>query len=399
MRKRSSKPANGRNSERGSATVLALAMITVFMGALAFGVDYGHLILVRAQLQNAADSAALAGAAQLVDEDALLGSADLSDDIQQARSFAVSFAQQNLSIGDTRLLDLNDANEIDGDVVVGRLENPGDLADSFQADDLSSANSVQVNIRRLTSQDNPVDLFFSRSFSSGQSDVWATATATVDNRVIGLAHNSGSDTLYPILPFAVDQAQFAAQFAGGSDEWSYCPLTKTFTGTSDGIREIEMYPYRMKENPEYENPAGNFGTVDIGNNNNSTDDISNQILNGISASELDTIGGLVLDNHCGDWYKELDGDTGMSVAIKDELAEIVGGERLLPLFDTLGGSGDNATYRVTGFVPVRVADVRLTGGPSSRHVTVQPFQTTYQNVATAPSAPPNGFLYSLSLTR
>lgn len=36
------------------------------------------------------------------------------------------------------------------------------------------------------------------------------------------------------------------------------------------------------------------------------------------------------------------------------------------------GNGNNATYTVVKFVGVRIMDVKLSGGPNSRHLTVQP---------------------------
>ncbi len=383
----------------GVTLVVVAAMMTTFMLALAVGVDLGFAYMVRTQLQGAADPAALAGAAQLMDEDLLAGIHDLSDNLPLARNAAVSYAAFNKSTGESMPLDINDANFSDGDVVIGYLENPSDIVSPFLLEDLSQANSVQVTIRRFASNGNPVDLFFSHAFGDGQSNVWATATATVDDRVIGFTHVPGSDETYPILPFALDRSIFEQNLVSGPDDWTYDADVQSFAVGGDGISEILMYPYKLKENPEYENPAGNFGTVDIGGHDNSTSELSRQILVGISGIELDTIDGLILEDHSGSWYKDLNGDTGMSVAIKDELEAAIGEDRILPLFDILGGSGDNSMFRIVRFVPVRIVDVGLTGAPNTRHVLVQPFQQTSRNAVTAPTAPSNGLLYKLSLTR
>ena len=43
-----------------------------------------------------------------------------------------------------------------------------------------------------------------------------------------------------------------------------------------------------------------------------------------------------------------------------------------PIFRSVSGPGNNATYTIVKFVGVRVMDVRLTGSMSSKQVTVQP---------------------------
>src|SRR5438309_4340015 len=50
----------------GVAPLVALLLVPL-MGMLAFSVDVGYMIVVRTELQNAADAAALAGAQQLMD--------------------------------------------------------------------------------------------------------------------------------------------------------------------------------------------------------------------------------------------------------------------------------------------------------------------------------------------
>ncbi len=52
-------------SRRGAVLVLAAILLTVLLGLVAFGTDIGFIVLVRTQLQAAADSAAMAGAASM----------------------------------------------------------------------------------------------------------------------------------------------------------------------------------------------------------------------------------------------------------------------------------------------------------------------------------------------
>ena len=58
--------AKGRKHPRRAATLVLFAVVLLAaMAMLAFAIDLGHVMLVRTQLQVAADSAAMAGAANL----------------------------------------------------------------------------------------------------------------------------------------------------------------------------------------------------------------------------------------------------------------------------------------------------------------------------------------------
>jgi hypothetical protein len=66
----------------------------------------------------------------------------------------------------------------------------------------------------------------------------------------------------------------------------------------------------------------------------------------------------------------LNGDTGISAAIKDDLESIKGQPKSICLYSTVTGNGNNATYTIVGFVGVRIMKVKLTGNP--KYVTIQP---------------------------
>ena len=68
----------------------------------------------------------------------------------------------------------------------------------------------------------------------------------------------------------------------------------------------------------------------------------------------------------------LNGDTGISAGVKDELAAIIGLPRSIPIFDQVYGPGNNAMFRIVRFVGIRILDVKLTGSMSSKRVIIQP---------------------------
>jgi Flp pilus assembly protein TadG len=53
---------NQKGNRRGSIVVLAALLMIMLVGMLAFAIDIGYMSTVKAELQNAADAAALAGA-------------------------------------------------------------------------------------------------------------------------------------------------------------------------------------------------------------------------------------------------------------------------------------------------------------------------------------------------
>ncbi|MEZ6073928.1 MAG: hypothetical protein R3C10_27515 [Pirellulales bacterium] len=155
----------------------------------------------------------------------------------------------------------------------------------------------------------------------------------------------------------------------GDDAWDYDSATGDVTAGSDGITEGKLFPGSAsstgsKGQGKTKITPGNWGTVDIGAANNSTADLSRQIVDGVSSADLDLIGG---ELNIGD---SLNGDTGISAGIKDDLAAIIGEPRTIPLYDTVTGNGNNTYYHIVGFAGVRVLEVQLTGG--TKYVTIQP---------------------------
>jgi hypothetical protein len=148
-----------------------------------------------------------------------------------------------------------------------------------------------------------------------------------------------------------------------TDVWNYNSSNQVVAG-SDGIREVNLFPQGTGS-------PGNRGTVKIGTNNNSTATVVNQILNGISPSEMAMYPNseLTFDAN-GHLY--LGANPGISAGFKSALASIIGQTRFIPIFDNVTGNGNNAQYEIVAFVGVRILDVQLTGSMSSKHLTVQP---------------------------
>lgn len=155
--------------QRGSILVLIALSIVVLIGMTGLALDLGYMYSVRAQLQNAADAAALAGAS------GLNGSTFYAQ--TSARKRAQYFAQQNNAAGSPVLLDLNtNTNSKTGDIVIGCWDK---IANDMNTSCIRP-NSVQVNARRSTDAGlgpTPVRTFLGKILNINTVNIRTTAVA------------------------------------------------------------------------------------------------------------------------------------------------------------------------------------------------------------------------------
>lgn len=151
--------------ERGAALILFCMMLFMFLGFAALSIDLGYLYMIKGQLQNAADAAALAGAGQL-------------PNTATAITTAQNVAGLNLPNNGT-ILALSD-------ILIGTW--------NASTNTLTSGGtnmSISVTTRRSTANGNPIALFFAPVLGISSSDLSATAVATkttpsLTNGVVGL---------------------------------------------------------------------------------------------------------------------------------------------------------------------------------------------------------------------
>jgi hypothetical protein len=249
-------------------------------------------------------------------------------------------------------------------VTVGYIENPKDPTSPLLTSGYTQTpNAVKVKIRYDGMQNSKIPLFFAPVLGVDSSAIQAEATAALIGNFSGFkAPGDGSNC--NLLPFALDETTWNSLMAGaGSDSYRYNDTTGSVTTGSDGVKEVNLFPQGTGS-------PGNRGTVDIGSSNNSTADIARQIVYGISPCDFAYHGGSLQFDASGKLY--LNGDTGISAGVKDELASIIGQTRIIPIFRSVSGPGNNATYTIVKFVGIRMMYVKLTGSMSSKQVMVQP---------------------------
>jgi Flp pilus assembly protein TadG len=147
---------------RGIAYLWVAIFLLLFILLVGLTLDTAKVLLAAHQLQNAADAAALAGARVIK-----LDQAD-------ARDRAIAIALENTAYGDAVLLNLNEDNNPDGDIVVGRY----DRSTQTFTPHTTAPNAMMVVARRTeTSLGGPVPLTFGPIVSVDTSNVARYAIA------------------------------------------------------------------------------------------------------------------------------------------------------------------------------------------------------------------------------
>jgi Flp pilus assembly protein TadG len=353
--------SHSHNNRRGAVAVLACFLMIALVAMLAFAVDLGYLANSQTELQRSADAAALAACYELVYQGTPGTPVNLSTNVQNVPTVAGQYAGLNHVCGSAPGL-------AGGDVVVGYMANPTQSNGTIDpAANQNTFNAVQVTVRRSSSENGKVPTFFGRVLGVQGESTSATATAALINNFGGFqapSTNGGTGNLM-ILPYALDQVTWNALQTGNTsvttDVWNYNASGQVVSG-SDGILEVNLFPQGTGS-------PGNRGTVYIGNAQG-TSDLVQQILYGISPSDLAVYGGQLKFDSSGNLY--LSAKPGISAGTKSALASIIVQTRMIPIFTSVTGNGANANYDIVAFVGVRVMDVNLTGSMSSKHLTVQP---------------------------
>ncbi len=373
-------------ARRGAITVLAAIFSIVVLGMVAMSVDIGYILSMKEEMQRTADSAALAACWDYGKN--LAERNDDSTSLQSARATALLFAVNNQVGNEGPTLDANSANLASGDLVFGYVDDLYNPNATFDTNSTQLFNAVKVRIRRDSQLNGEVPSFFARIFGHNGQPMYANATAAIVRDVSGFQTPNGGGTI-DLLPFALDLDTWndwmAESGAGVTDDWTWDAADQVVRSGSDGWFEVNLYPQGTGS-------PGNRGTVDIGSSNNSTADISRQILYGISADDLAYHGGTLEFDHCGEL--ELNGDTGISAGVKDELVAIKGQPRTIPIFSQVNGPGNNAMYTIVKWMGIRIVDVKLTGPMNKKHVTIQAAPVVGPGVIPSTTVGTSSYVYS-----
>jgi hypothetical protein len=372
-----------QQKRKGAIAVLAAIMAIVFVGMVAFCVDIGYVLSAKEDLQRSADASSLAAYWEYGQQLAKGSSSSVACDY--ARTTAAQYASFNPVTGHAMSLDTNASNDPNGDVVFGYIADFKNSQSPFQTNSTNGINAVKVRLRKDASINGEVPYFFARIFGLSGQSLQSEAISGIICDVKGFEAPTDGSNL-DILPLALDLQTWNSLVANaGSDSYHWNSTTKQVEAGSDGLVEVNLFPQGTGS-------PGNRGTVDIGSSNNSTCDISRQILHGISKSDLDAMGGKLEFDSSGKCY--LNGDTGISAGVKDELASIIGQPRIIPIFSAVSGNGNNATYTIVKWQGVVIVNVKLTGSMSQKNVMVQMAPVLTKGVIPSTTTGTSSYVYS-----
>ncbi len=345
------KSSSSRKSvrRRGVVAVFGLFLIISLIVVMAVTLDFGNIRIAQNEMRRAADAAAMAACWEMYD---LQSQGDAGNWQLNATAWeGANHVSAGNVVGDGKP-QFNYS-----DVQIGSYDG---TTREFE-EGSTNPNAVQVTLHRNASINGELPLFFGAVTGRDSQQLNVSATAAMFSQIVGFNPPESGHSL-EMLPIALDLESWQDAVNGTSDD-SYRFSDSTVSKGSDGTSEANLYPQGT-------GAPGNRGTVDIGGANNSTSDLERQILHGISRQDFVDLGRpLAFD---GNGELNLNGDTGISAGIKDELRALVGKTRIIPIFTRVAGNGNNATFTIVRFEGVRILDVSLTGPKKHKKVIVQP---------------------------
>lgn len=370
------------NTRRRRATTVILVLVTlpVILGFGALAVDVGVLYGTRADLQNAADAAALAGVSALTTAEMMqvrMAAGELTSVRNVAMQEVQSIAELNDSFGASQTA-VEPRDVAIGWIDLGSATSP--LQTGFAP---AASNAVHVTVRRSEDSVNgPVHLFFAPIFGKRFGNVSASAVAAFDDRV------AGYDTSAPgggVLPLTMHIDDYDKQVITGGDVFNYDRVTDSVSMGADGTREVNVYPG--------DQAPGNFGLLNIGRPDQGLPEIIAQIENGVPPEDFEReTGSAVLTFSDGGERGTYDimGNPGLKTALEDSIDSRIGQVIAFFVHDWVDEGGANTVYRVVGMRFGRVMEASLQVSSASRGLWVQPVTYVGSGVRTSPGAPSSG---------
>jgi Flp pilus assembly protein TadG len=321
---------SGNRPRKGAVVVLLAVLLIPLLAMVAFAVDLAWITLVQAELQDAADAAAMAGAQQLqsgyvqyyapgqTNQSTILSNSETS-----ASTTAKTIAAANCG-GEVSSLVLKDA-----DIEFGYTDSSGNYTST--ASYTGYPNTVKVTIRRDSVANGPLALFFGPAVGTKTASLKATAAATIYTGVLDSFKSNYSGNI-KMLPMTYDVNDWNNYLNTGlSPDGTQGPL-------NNGAPTLEVYPSNKD--------SGNFGLISLDQSNDGASDISNWIKYGVPSTDLqnefnDKL--LPLSAHDPTQWN-WKGDPGLRTDDVHTLSDYVGKTFLMPLFTPYATAGSSSSY-------------------------------------------------------
>ncbi|HVS34788.1 MAG TPA: pilus assembly protein TadG-related protein, partial [Gemmataceae bacterium] len=193
-----------RIGRRAAIAPLAAILLIPLLALTAFAVDMGYIVLIQSDLQNAADSAALAGANKL-----MTGYVQYNLPGQSTANKAniLSTAESSASAAAIQFAGLNNAGVngltlLNSDIQFGFTDGSGNYTPNSDSSTVYP-NTIKVTLRRDNTANTPLGLFFGPAVGTSSVNLTASAAATIYAANINSFQNTSSLQL-GMLPITYD---------------------------------------------------------------------------------------------------------------------------------------------------------------------------------------------------
>jgi Flp pilus assembly protein TadG len=353
-----------KSQRKGAIAILVAIFSVALFGMVAFAVDLAWIASTKSRLQAAADAAAEAGARQLIDGYVLFnyplatGKATIISNAEaSARAYAKSFASYN-GAGGVSSLALNDS-----DVEFGYTNSAG----VYTALSGSSVypNTCKVTLRRDSTANGALRLFFAPVLGTSSTTLTASATAVIYTSTSVSSFNANAGINGGMLPVALDVNAWTTFYATGAS-----PDGVVHRGTN-GLPQLKVYP-----SPG--NAPGNFGLLSIGQPSSATPSYRSWIGYGPTPADMQYLDSNGLVPVSASSPQPWVAGPGMKSTLEGDFAGVANQPRLMPLFQPVSVSpyqaassqGSNAYYSIVGFAGVKITEA--SGNGTNMNISVQP---------------------------
>jgi Putative Flp pilus-assembly TadE/G-like len=393
------------NRRRGALIPLFALLLIPLLAMLAFSIDAGWMVLVRTDLQNTADAAALAGVEKLQNlyvqyyspgqlaQGTILTRATTNSGTDSPMGTAEKFAALNKA-GNVNITLL------DQDVTFGFTDAQGKYTSPYL---LGFPNTIQVVVRRDDVANGPLNLFFAKVLGISSMNITATARATIYSGAVSSLQSLPGVSAH-VLPVALDYKIWDTFYKTGQS-----PDGLIHLNPSNDTPQLQVYPYPG-------NAPGSFGLVDTGPPANSIPAFKNWIDNGQTPNDISYL----LNNNMlpvsMDAPKQWKVGPGFKDSMQADFASQIGLPNLIPLFKAVqypstglpllggllntttyqaaSGTGQSATYAIVGFIGVTVSQVSANGNPLV--VNIQPMAVVDPNAVIQTLSPAGTQVFPLT---
>ena len=350
-----------RMKRRGAIVPLAAFLMILLLGMLAFAIDIGYIATVKAELQNAADAAALAGAERLQSQFVQFYAPGQTNQAGIFQYVTTNSTDPNSPISTAQqFASYNQAGGVylqvpDSDVSFQYYDGT-----TFQPASMTLfPNTITVTTRRDATANSPLSLFFGNIFGMSSSNITTTASATIyAGDVSSLKAIPGVNA--HILPVALD-VNVWTNFMNSN--WTSPWLTGSVTTATNGLPQLQVYPFTT-------NTPGSFGLVDTGVPSNNVPAFRIWIDTGSTPNDISyllTNGLLPVSPSAPEPWKV---GPGLNSTLLRNFQDEIGVPNLIPLFVPVTpipnyvaatGTGQNATYAIICFAGVTITQATANG--------------------------------------